>query len=307
METGLRNHFKSICCDEVVVYNLDVTSRISTMWGDEFGVTDAESLANILWEMDDFEGNKPVVSEFSLVGGRLKAFVTGAKKLNLDNKGIINVDALPDSLEFIRLDGVFNDGEYDNDIATLPTLPTGLKYFTAKFNDLTSLPAIPNSVYYLNVANNQITEIPNMPTGITAFYGFSNQLTALPNFPEGVIGIDVQNNLITNLPSLPSTLEFLSVQNNELTSLPTLPNGLKQLAAHLNKLTSLPSLPSSLTHFFVFRNDLTTAVLDVAGTEFVVGTPPNKIYFHCQDQTTGQTVSPPIQALLLANVDDVNY
>ena len=94
--------------------------------------------------------------------------------------------------------------------------------------DLTGLEGF-TGLQVLFCHNNQLTSMPTLPTGLKTFYCYNNQLTSLPTLPNGLISLYCYNNQLTSLPTLPNGLLQLVCFINQITSLPPLPNGLKYL------------------------------------------------------------------------------
>jgi uncharacterized repeat protein (TIGR01451 family) len=166
----------------------------------------------------------------------------------------------------------------DNQITSLPPLPTTLKSLWCDNNQLTSLPPLPNqifllecsnnvltilstlpdSLHWLICSNNSLTNLPSLPNKLENLYCESNILTSLPLLPITLLTLDCSNNALTGLPPLPNTLQEIHCQSNYLTSLPPLPNSLGLLDCSMNLLTSLPFFPSSLNTIKCSNNQLSS-------------------------------------------------
>ena len=146
----------------------------------------------------------------------------------------------------------------ENPLVKLPDLPSGLEYLQVFSTQLTALPDLPSGLKILACMDNQLTELPTLPPGLEILACSGNQLTGLPALPTTLITLNCHYNQLTVLPPLPSALTNLSCDYNQLTSLPTLPSDLKNLNCDYNSLTSLPTLPSGQTTLWCQKNQLTT-------------------------------------------------
>ncbi|EDC3622412.1 E3 ubiquitin--protein ligase [Salmonella enterica] len=108
----------------------------------------------------------------------------------------------------------------DNNLTSLPALPSGLRELSVSYNQLTSLPALPSGLWKLSVFNNQLASLPPLPSGLQTLWAYRNQLPSLPALPPGLRDLSVSHNLLPSLPELPSGLQELSVSHNRLTRLP---------------------------------------------------------------------------------------
>ena len=139
----------------------------------------------------------------------------------------------------------------------------GLEYFTklvnfaCEENNLTSLPALPSTLKTLNCRENKLTSLPSMPSGLTLLVCDHNQLTSLPTFTSSLQTLECENNKLSgtvNLCNL-SGLKTLKISNNpNMTSLDCSQNSLTTL--EVDGCTALVSL-------FCGNNQLTS--LDVSG------------------------------------------
>ncbi|EAZ8929275.1 SPI-2 type III secretion system effector E3 ubiquitin transferase SspH2, partial [Salmonella enterica] len=92
----------------------------------------------------------------------------------------------------------------------------------------------------LSVSDNQLASLPTLPSELYKLWAYNNRLTSLPALPSGLKELIVSGNRLTSLPVLPSELKELMVSGNRLTSLPMLPSGLLSLSVYRNQLTRLP-------------------------------------------------------------------
>ncbi|WP_271623525.1 NEL-type E3 ubiquitin ligase domain-containing protein [Bradyrhizobium sp. CCBAU 11430] len=176
----------------------------------------------------------------------------GSAALNLSSLSLTALPAaLPPELQ------VFN--ARDNQLASLPALPEGLRVLNAARNLLTSLPAdLPSRLRSLIIGENSLTSLPALPATLRELSAYSNHLTSLPALPAGLRSLVVDNNQLTSLPALPTTLEELYAASNHLTSLPDLPAGLRSLVVDNNQLTILPALPATVEELHAAGNQLTS-------------------------------------------------
>lgn len=143
-----------------------------------------------------------------------------------------------------------------NYISNLPQLPSTLTLLSCLNNNLASLPTLPSSLNWLNCNNNQLTSLQAISSSLTYLNCSNNQLSTLPALPSSLIFLSCDYNLLSNLPALPSSMQTITCRFNQLSSLPILPNSLTNLLCDNNQLSSLPTLPSSLTTIHCFYNQL---------------------------------------------------
>ena len=147
---------------------------------------------------------------------------------------------------------------YNNQLNTLPALPSNLLFLEVSNNQLSSLPALPASIDFLSCSYNQLTTLPTLPSGLIILMCEVNQLTSLPALPPSLVILMCRYNQLTTIPGLPNNLQSFGCSNNPLTGLPTLPSTIGTLYIDSLGLTSLPSLPPSLIMLSCMRNALTT-------------------------------------------------
>ena len=109
-----------------------------------------------------------------------------------------------------------------------------LENFACEENQLTSLPSLPSTLKTLNCRDNKLTSLPYIPSGLTQLICDHNQLTSLPSFPNAlqIQILECENNKLSgtvNLSNHPA-LKKLLINNN--------PN-LKTLYANNCALTNL--------------------------------------------------------------------
>ena len=185
------------------------------------------------------------------------ARITG---LDVSNRNIKSLDGL---IYFSELEDLWC---FDNQLVTLPTLPSNLKYLLCDNNQLISLPVLPTTLLTLWCRGNQLTALPVLPSSLEKLSCDENRLTILPSLPANLIEFDCYDNQLSALPALPPKLESIDCGSNRLTTLPALPASLITLWCFNNRLSVLPALPMSLRRLICSYNQLTS--LDVTGLQF---------------------------------------
>jgi Leucine-rich repeat (LRR) protein len=175
---------------------------------------------------------------------------TNLRTLNCSQNQLTSLPALPTTLTNLNC-GI-------NQLASLPTLPAGLQILTCYVNALTSLPTLPNVLDQLYAQANRLTTLPAFPNSLR-FADFSSNLIINVSSITGssLRNLYLNQNSITMLPALPNSLQYLYVSQNQLASLPNLPN-LIVLYCDNNRFTSLPNLPSTLQVLRCYNNQLTS-------------------------------------------------
>ncbi|EDJ4634507.1 E3 ubiquitin--protein ligase [Salmonella enterica] len=88
----------------------------------------------------------------------------------------------------------------DNNLTSLPALPSGLRELSVSYNQLTSLPPLPSGLWKLSVFNNQLASLPPLPSGLQTLWAYRNQLPSLPALPPGLRDLSVSHNQLASLP-----------------------------------------------------------------------------------------------------------
>ncbi|EAB4958502.1 E3 ubiquitin--protein ligase [Salmonella enterica] len=88
----------------------------------------------------------------------------------------------------------------DNNLTSLPALPSGLRELSVSYNQLTSLPPLPSGLWKLSVFNNQLASLPALPSGLQTLWAYRNQLPSLPALPPGLRDLSVSHNQLASLP-----------------------------------------------------------------------------------------------------------
>jgi len=84
-------------------------------------------------------------------------------------------------------------------------------------NNLTSLPELPSNLTHLYCTNNNLTSLPELSsTNLTHLYCYENKLISLPELSTKLEILYCSSNNLTSLPDLPSTLTKLSCSDNDL-------------------------------------------------------------------------------------------
>ena len=178
--------------------------------------------------------------------------VTSATIVNVSYGNIANLTGIGAFVSLQRLDC------NNNQLTSLPALPTNLTYLDCESNQLASPLTLPTNLTYLSCGNNQLTSLPTLPASLLKLYCSANQLTSLPALPTSLQWLYCENNQLTSLPALNAGLQQLYCTSNQLISLPVLPTNLMFLYARLNQLTNLPTLTANLLELDCGRNQLTS-------------------------------------------------
>ena len=72
----------------------------------------------------------------------------------------------------------------------------------------------------MDCSNNQLISLPPLPSTLEIFYCYNNQLTSLPSLPSTLQKLYCFDNQLSHLPPLPSILQLLVCSRNQLTHLP---------------------------------------------------------------------------------------
>ena len=111
----------------------------------------------------------------------------------------------------------------NNNLTSLPELPTTLINLYCSYNNLTNLPELPNTLTQLYCGYNNLTSLPELPTTLTELYCGYNNLTNLPELSNNLIHLNCSYNKLNSLPELPNSLTYLNYSfNNKLLKLPIL-------------------------------------------------------------------------------------
>ena len=172
--------------------------------------------------------------------------------LSPQNRNIHNLTGVQ---YFKHLKGLYCE---QNQLASLPPLPSTLTHLYCYQNQLTSLPILPTSLVDLECENNSLTSLSTLPTSLVYLVCYYNRLTSLPTLPASLITLRCDDNHLTNIPTLPASLSFLNCTGNSLNNLPALPSLLNVLHCDSNQLTSLPIIPNSLQILSCSANQLTS-------------------------------------------------
>ena len=138
----------------------------------------------------------------------------GLLHLGFGHTLIASIPSLPVGLKYL-------DCSYCSHLHNLPTLPVTLTDLYCNNDSLTTL-TFPSGIGNMNniyCNNNQLTSIVNLPTKVTTLWAYDNQLTTLPSMPN-VQGLGLAYNNISSLPyynsqkQFPDSLMHINIQNN---------------------------------------------------------------------------------------------
>ncbi|MBC7864652.1 MAG: T9SS type A sorting domain-containing protein, partial [Bacteroidia bacterium] len=207
--------------------------------------------------IDSLDTMNPAVLSATKIDVKLKnisnltgiQYFTALKHLNCRNNQLASLPPLPTTLEYLWCS--------QNPMPAFPTLPAGLDSLTYSSTNVNgcikATTVLPPSLSYLVCTLNQMTGLPTLPASLIHLNCSINQLTGLPALPPLLQTLMCTNNKLTSLPALPSTLTYLDFSGvgqcaagNTVSTLPALPNTLTYLNCSFNMLTSLPALPDSL-------------------------------------------------------------
>ena len=193
---------------------------------------------------------------------------------------LFNMDltSLPDISHLTALQKL---AAHNNDLQTLPTLPSGLQGLYVDDNNLQTLPPLPAGLQMLYACNNNLQSLPPLPAGLRMLCAYNNNLQTLPTLPSGLQKLYVSNNKLQSLPALPQKLLVLHVSGNNLQSLPDLPQTLRQLNIAINNIHTLPDLSylTKLGFINIFSNPITYSHVNNADHSLL----KNKLTFNQRD------------------------
>lgn len=176
-------------------------------------------------------------------------YFDGLDTLYCGANNLTSLPSLPSDLKFLSC--------ASNPLLNLPTLPGSLEALLCTNCQLTTFPALPSNLKKILCDNNNLTTLPVLPSTLTTLFCNDNSLLSLPSLPSGLINFDCRNNNLTTLPVLPSGITQLFCSNNNLNFIPNFPDSLKKLFCANNSLTSLPVFPPLLNEIFCYNNNLT--------------------------------------------------
>jgi len=210
-------------------------------------------------------------------------YFIGLDSLNCRDNQLISLPSLPSSLISLFCDknqlsslptlpsSLSTLSCNENQLSSLPALPAWLDQLWCSGNPLDSLPALPATIRIMYCSDCNLLSLPALPASLTKLVCNSNQLQSLPQLPANLNHIDCGFNQLNNLPTLPLALGDLDCISNQLTSLPNLPSSLLILNCSNNQLTSLPALPTSLLYLNANLNQLSSLPI----------LPPSLTQLHC--------------------------
>ena len=189
-----------------------------------------------------------------------------------DYVALINADYFPDANFRSALSSLYPKGYISTSEANSRSY---LNVSSCGIANLTGVHYFSN-LTYLHCNNNNLTSLPTLPSTLWELYCQNNYLTSLPTLPSSLRKLDCGSNKFTTLAITGKTnLYSLTASNNTwLTSLACIGNGLtsldvsgctalKALYCQDNQLTSLGKLPSSIQTINCSNNKFT--YLSVSG------------------------------------------
>ncbi len=178
-------------------------------------------------------------------------FLVNLKTLDAIDNNITSLPVLPSNLRQLNCD--------ENNLTSLSNLPGTLKILTCSDNMLSSLSNLPNSIVTLNCSNNPLISLPSsLPSSLVTLYCTNTQLTNLPILPNTLQKLYCESNSLTSITSLPPSLSIMDCSSNSISSITALPASLSFLTCNNNLLTTLPPLPTGLDYLFCNYNLLTS-------------------------------------------------
>jgi hypothetical protein len=148
--------------------------------------------------------------------------------LSCDSSSISNISSLSNTTM-----SHFQCG--NNNLTTLPSLPTSLSFLNCSNNSLTTLSGLPNTMSYLNASNNLITSIPStFPYGLPELYLDYNQIVTMNStLPDSLATMSISNNPTLKFwfSSFPTSLSWLDISYTALSSITTISPALLYLNA----------------------------------------------------------------------------
>jgi hypothetical protein len=112
---------------------------------------------------------------------------------------------------------------------------TNINCYGSQISDLTGIQYFDN-LEFLLCANNQLASLPPLPAGLRQLSCGTNQLAGLPVLPNTLTHLECESNLLATFPSLPGGVIWLNVSSNQLTSIPVLPTSLSTFFCNNNLL-----------------------------------------------------------------------
>ena len=165
----------------------------------------------------------------------------------------------------------------ENNLTSLPALPSALTVLVCSYNHLTSLPVLPLALELLDCHGNNLTSIPTLPSTLTYLMCGENNIETLPMLPISLERLRCLSGNLTSLPTLPSRLWELECGGNLLTNLPPLPDSLKTLNCADNiHLNCLPYIPSHVYEFIYGNTAISCLPNIISGATYIppIGTYP---------------------------------
>lgn len=150
----------------------------------------------------------------SVIGNQLNVAspeIQNEKMLSLNGLQITSLEELPYFIQLETLECV------ENNLSSLPALPSQLVKLDCSMNQLKSLPNLPITLEELSCAVNQLSVLPSLPSSLKILYCNFNQLTNLPVLPVNLEYLACGSNVINCLPELPASIFIGDIALNPLT------------------------------------------------------------------------------------------
>ena len=137
--------------------------------------------------------------------------IQNEKVLSLNGLQITSLEELPYFINLEILECL------ENNLSSLPVLPSHLVKLDCSMNQLKKLPKLPASLEELSCAVNQLSVLPVLPPSLKIVYCNFNQITGLPVLPQTLEYLACGSNLINCLPELPASIFIGDIALNPLT------------------------------------------------------------------------------------------
>jgi len=131
-------------------------------------------------------------------------------KLNLDGKGIVNLDGLQ---YFKRVSSL---SLYSNEIESLDYLPPNLNTLSCVNNKIKEIENLPKKLKRISCGANNIKEIRKLPPKLEWLSCGNNEINVIENLPPHLKHLNFRSNEMTYIPELPANIEFINYANNPI-------------------------------------------------------------------------------------------
>lgn len=145
-----------------------------------FSITGSYSKADVetLLKLSTWDGGPNTEIAKSRI---LSCYLNQSVSLDLSN---LYLTSLPDCLNSLR---IINLNLSNNQLITLPSLPSDLKILNCSHNRLNSLPPLPNSLTNIDCEDNFITIFPQLPLSLKILICINNLIETPPDIPPDII------------------------------------------------------------------------------------------------------------------------